>query len=151
MRFMVLVKADKDSEAGVLPSAELLTEMGKYNEELVKAGVMVAGEGLHPSSKGVRVRFSGDQRTVIDGPFPETKELLAGFWIFNVKSREEAIEWVKRAPMDAGTELEIRQIFETEDFGDLVDKVPEVFEAERKFREAEDAKRAERQKSASAN
>ena len=135
MRFMVLVKADKDSEAGVLPSEELLTEMGKYNEELVKAGVMVAGEGLHPSSKGVRVRFSGDQRTVIDGPFPETKELLAGFWIFNVESREEAIEWVKRAPMGGDTELEIRQIFEAEDFGDLVDKVPEVFEAEKRLRE----------------
>lgn len=135
MRFMILVKADKDSEAGVLPSAELLTEMGKYNEELVKAGVMVAGEGLHPSSKGVRVRFSGNERTVTDGPFPETKELLAGFWIFKVKSREEAIEWVKRAPMDGGTELEIRQIFEAEDFGDLVDKVPEVFEAEKRMRE----------------
>jgi hypothetical protein len=135
MRFMVLVKADKDSEAGVLPSAELLTEMGKYNEELVKAGVMVAGEGLHPSSKGVRIRFSGDQRTVIDGPFPETKELLAGFWILEAKSREEVIEWVKRAPMGGDTELEIRQIFEAEDFGDLVEKVPEVFEAEKRFRE----------------
>ena len=135
MRFMVLVKADKDSEAGVLPSAELLTEMGKYNEELVKAGVMVAGEGLHPSSKGVRIRFSGDKRTVIDGPFPETKELLAGFWILEVKSREEVIEWIKRAPMGGDTELEIRQIFEAEDFGDLVDKVPEVFEAEKRFRE----------------
>ncbi|HSK77113.1 MAG TPA: YciI family protein [Thermoanaerobaculia bacterium] len=135
MRFMVLVKADKDSEAGVLPSAELLTEMGKYNEELVKAGVMVAGEGLHPSSKGVRVRFSGDKRTVIDGPFPETKELLAGFWILEAKSREEVIEWIKRAPMGGDTELEIRQIFEEEDFGDLVEKVPEVFEAERRFRE----------------
>src|SRR5215213_8525243 len=128
MRFMVLVKADKDSEAGVLPSEEILTAMGKYNEELVKAGVMVAGEGLHPSSKGVRVRFSGDQRTVTDGPFPETKELLAGFWIFEVNSKEEAIEWVKRAPMDGGTELGIRQIFEMEDFGELVNKVPEVFE-----------------------
>ncbi|HSF42142.1 MAG TPA: YciI family protein [Thermoanaerobaculia bacterium] len=135
MRFMVLVKADKDSEAGVLPSAELLTEMGKYNEELVKAGVMVAGEGLHPSSKGVRVRFSGDKRTVIDGPFPETKELLAGFWILEAKSREEVIEWIKRAPMGGDTELEIRQIFEEEDFGDLVEQVPEVFEAERRFRE----------------
>lgn len=135
MRFMVLVKANEESEAGVLPSEEILTAMGKYNEDLVKAGVMVAGEGLHPSSRGVRVRFSGDQRTVIDGPFPETKELLAGFWIFNVKSREEAIEWVKRAPMDGGTELEIRQIFEAEDFGDLVEKVPEVFEAEERMRE----------------
>jgi hypothetical protein len=135
MRFMVLVKADKDSEAGVLPSAELLTEMGKYNEELVKAGMMVAGEGLHPSSKGVRIRFSGDQRTVIDGPFPETKELLAGFWILEAKSREEVIEWIKRAPMGGDTELEIRQIFEAEDFGDLVEQVPEVFEAEKRFRE----------------
>lgn len=135
MRFMVLVKANEESEAGVLPSEEILTAMGKYNEELVKAGVMVAGEGLHPSSRGVRVRFSGNERTVVDGPFPETKELLAGFWIFNVKSREEAIEWVKRAPMDGGTELEIRQIFEMEDFGDLVEKVPEVFEAEERMRE----------------
>jgi hypothetical protein len=144
MRFMILVKANKDSEAGVLPSEELLVEMGKYNEELVKAGVMLAGEGLHPSSKGARVRFSGDQRTVIDGPFPETKELVAGFWIFQVGSKEEAIEWVKRAPNPMpGTEpeIEIRQIFEEEDFGDLVEKVPEVFEAERKLREEQDAKR----------
>ena len=144
MRFMVLVKADKDSEAGVLPSEELLVAMGKYNEELIKAGVMLAGEGLHPSSKGARVRFSGDKRTVIDGPFPETKELLAGFWIFNVKSKEEAIEWVKRAPNPMpGTEseIEIRQIFEEEDFGDLVEKVPEVFEAERRFRESQDPSR----------
>jgi hypothetical protein len=144
MRFMILVKADKDSEAGVLPSEELLVEMGKYNEELVKAGVMLAGEGLHPSSKGARVRFSGDKRTVIDGPFPETKEMIAGFWIFQVGSKEEAIEWVKRAPNPMpGTEpeIEIRQIFEEEDFGDLVEKVPEVFEAERKFREEQDAKR----------
>jgi hypothetical protein len=144
MRFMVLVKADKDSEAGVLPSEELLVAMGKYNEELIKAGVMLAGEGLHPSSKGARVRFSGDKRTVIDGPFAETKELVAGFWIFNVKSKEEAIEWVKRAPNPMpGTEseIEIRQIFEEEDFGDLVEKVPEVFEAERKFREDQESKR----------
>lgn len=144
MRFMILVKADKNSEAGVLPSEELLVAMGKYNEELIKAGVMVAGEGLQPSSKGARVRFSGDKRTVIDGPFPETKELLAGFWIFNVKSKEEAIEWVKRAPNPMpGTEseIEIRQIFEEEDFGDLVEKVPEVFEAERKFRESQDPNR----------
>jgi hypothetical protein len=144
MRFMVLVKADKDSEAGVLPSEELLAAMGKYNEELIKAGVMLAGEGLHPSSKGARVRFSGDKRTVIDGPFPETKELVAGFWIFNVKSKEEAIEWVKRAPNPMpGTEseIEIRQIFEEEDFGDLVEKVPEVFEMERKLRESQDPNR----------
>jgi hypothetical protein len=143
MRFMILVKANKDSEAGVLPSEELLIEMGKYNEELVKAGVMLAGEGLHPSSKGARVRFSGDKRTVIDGPFAETKELVAGFWIFQVNSKEEAIEWVKRAPNPMpGTEpeIEIRQIFEEEDFGDLVEKVPEVFEAERKFRERQESK-----------
>ena len=103
MRFMVLVKANEESEAGVLPSAEILTAMGKYNEELVKAGVMVAGEGLHPSSRGVRVRFSGDQRTVVDGPFPETKELLAGFWLIDVKSRQEALEWASRCPVHAST------------------------------------------------
>src|SRR5678810_1471938 len=119
MRFMVIVKADKNSEAGILPSQELLTAMGKYNEELVKAGVMLAGEGLHPSSKGARVRFSGSKRTVIDGPFAETKELVAGFWLLQVKSMEEAIEWVKRAPnpMPGESEIEIRQIFEAEDFG----------------------------------
>ena len=116
MRFMVLVKATKDSEAGKLPSAELLADMGKFNEELVKAGVMLAGEGLHPSSKGARVHFSGDKRTVIDGPFAETKELIAGFWLLQVKSWDEVVEWIKRAPM-ADTELEIRQIFEAEDFG----------------------------------
>ena len=138
MRFMILVKASKDSEAGVLPSAELLTAMGKYNEELIKAGVMVAGEGLMSSAKGARVRFSGSKRTVIDGPFAETKELVAGFWIFQVKSKEEAIEWVKRAPNPMpGTEseIEIRQIFEAEDFGDLAQEVPEVFEKEKQFRE----------------
>src|SRR5687768_18487887 len=119
MRFMLLVKATKDSEAGVMPSTELLTEMGKYNEELVKAGVMLAGEGVHPSSKGARVRFSGDKRTVIDGPFTETKELIAGFWLWQVKSKEEAIEWVKRCPnpMPGDSEIEIRQVFEAEDFG----------------------------------
>jgi hypothetical protein len=119
MRFMVLVKASKDSEAGVMPSERLLTEMTKYNEELVKAGIMLAGEGLHPSSKGARVRFSGDKRTVIDGPFPETKELVAGFWIWNVKSKQEAIEWLKRCPnpMNEESEVELRQIFEAEDFG----------------------------------
>ena len=116
MRVMVIVKASKDSEAGVLPSTKLLTEMGKYNEELVKAGVMLAGDGLHASSKGKRVRFSGEQRTVIDGPFSETKELIAGFWIWSVKSKEEAIEWLKRAPFKEG-EVEIRQVFEDEDFG----------------------------------
>jgi hypothetical protein len=120
MRFMVMVKANEDSEAGVLPSKELLTEMGRYNEELVKAGVMLAGEGLQPSSKGARVRFSGKERTVIDGPFAETKELIAGFWLIQVKSIDEAIEWVKRCPnpMDGESEIEIRQVFETDDFGD---------------------------------
>ena len=116
MRVMVIVKASKDSEAGVLPSQELLTDMGKFNEELVKAGVMLAGEGLQPSSKGVRVRFEGKKRTVTDGPFAETKELIAGFWLWQVKSREEAIEWLKRAPFDGGTEVEIRQVYETADF-----------------------------------
>jgi hypothetical protein len=132
MRFMVLVKASEESEAGVMPSEELLTEMGKYNEELVKAGVMLAGEGLHPSSKGARVRFEGGQRTVIDGPFAETKELLAGFWLIQAKSREEAIEWVKRAPFDGGTEIEIRPVFETEDFGDEL--TPELREQEDRLR-----------------
>ena len=113
MRFMVLVKADKNTEAGALPDEKLLTEMGKYNEELAKAGVMLAGEGLHPSSKGARVRFSGAERTVIDGPFAETKELIAGFWLWKVKSKEEAIEWVKRCPIPpARREIEIRQVFE---------------------------------------
>jgi hypothetical protein len=118
MRFMVMVKATKDSEAGVMPSQELLTEMGRYNEELAKAGVMLAGEGLQPSSKGARVRFDGDSRSVVDGPFAETKELVAGYWIFQTKSLEEAIEWVKRAPnpMPGASEIEIRQIFEAEDF-----------------------------------
>ena len=116
MRFMVLVKADKDSEAGVLPTEQMLTEMGKYNEELVKAGVMLAGEGLQPTSKGARVRFSGGKKTVIDGPFAESKELIAGFWLWQVKSKQEAIEWLKRAPFD-NTEVEIRQVFEAEDFG----------------------------------
>ena len=119
MRFMVIVKANKDSEAGIMPDEKLLSEMGKYNEELVKAGIMLAGEGLHPSSKGARVRFSGRERTVIDGPFSETKELIAGFWLWKVKSKEEAIEWVKRCPnpMPGDSEIEIRQIFEAEDFG----------------------------------
>src|SRR3982751_2546049 len=117
MRFMVIVKADKNSEAGVMPSTEILAAMGKYNEELVKAGIMLAGEGLHPSSKGVRIRFDGKKRTVTDGPFAETKELIAGFWLWQVRSREEAIEWLKRAPFDGGTEIELRQVFEAEDFG----------------------------------
>jgi hypothetical protein len=134
MRFMILVKATKDSEAGVMPSQELLTEMGKFNEELVKAGVMLAGEGLQPSSKGARVRFSGNKRTVIDGPFAETKELLAGFWIWQVKSREEAIEWVKRCPNphNEETEVEIRQIFEAEDFG--AEFTPELRAQEERLR-----------------
>jgi hypothetical protein len=114
---MVIVKASKDSEAGVMPSQELLTDMGKFNEELVKAGVMLAGEGLHPSSKGKRVRFDGAKRTVIDGPFSEAKELIAGFWLWQVKSMAEAVEWLKRAPFDGGTEIEIRPVFEAEDFG----------------------------------
>ena len=138
MRFMIMVKATKNSEAGVMPSPELLTAMGKYNEELVKAGVMLAGEGLHPSSKGARVRFSGSKRTVIDGPFSETKELVAGFWLFQVKSKEEAIEWVKRCPNPMpgeDSEIEIRQVFEAEDFGELQSQVPEVFEAEQRMRE----------------
>jgi hypothetical protein len=117
MRVMVLVKASKESEAGELPSEQILAAMGKYNEQLVKAGVMLAGEGLHPTSKGKRVRFSGSQRTVVDGPFTETKELLAGYWLWQVKSIEEAVEWLKRAPFDGGTEVEIRPVFEAEDFG----------------------------------
>src|SRR5262249_20907355 len=116
MRFMVIVKSNKDSESGVLPSPEILQKMGKFNEELVKAGVMLAGEGLHPSSRGTRVKLNGNQRTVTDGPFAETKELIAGFWLWQVKSKEEAIEWLKRAPFDGGTEVEIRQVFEPQDF-----------------------------------
>jgi len=120
MRFMVIVKATPDSEAGVMPSEALLTAMGKYNEELAKAGILLAGEGLQPSSKGARVRFSGPKRTVVDGPFAETKELIAGFWLWKVKSKQEAIEWVKRCPnpMPGDSEIEIRQVFEAEDFGE---------------------------------
>ncbi|MEO8910140.1 MAG: YciI family protein [Gemmatimonadaceae bacterium] len=135
MRFMVMVKATKESEAGVLPNEKLLAEMGKYNEELVKAGVMLAGEGLQPSSKGARVKFSGSKRTVIDGPFAETKELVAGFWLFQVKSLEEAIEWVKRCPNpmpNSDSEIEIRQIFESEDFG--AEFTPELREQEERLR-----------------
>ena len=134
MRFMILIKADKNSEAGVMPDERLLTEMGKFNEELVKAGVMLAGEGLHPSSKGARVRFSGANRTVIDGPFSETKELIAGFWLWQVKSREEAIEWVKRCPDPMGTEseIEIRQVLEASDFG--AELTPELREQEERLR-----------------
>ena len=134
MRFMVMVKATKDSETGALPDQKLLADMGKYNEELVKAGVMLAGEGLHPSSKGARVRFSGSKRTVIDGPFTETKELVAGFWLFQTKSLEEAIEWVKRCPnpMPTESEIEIRQIFESEDFG--AEFTPELRQQEERLR-----------------
>jgi hypothetical protein len=134
MRFMVMIKANADSEAGVMPSQQLLAEMGKYNEELVRAGVMLAGEGLHPSSKGSRVRFSGSKRTVVDGPFPETKELVAGFWLIQVKSKEEAIEWVKRCPNPTGaeSEIEIRQVFEAEDFG--AELTPELREQEERLR-----------------
>ena len=142
MRFMVIVKANKDSEAGVLPKQQLLTEMGKFNEELVKAGVLLAAEGLQASSKGKRVRFSGVKRTVIDGPFTETKELIAGFWLIQVKSKAEAIEWVKRAPNPMpGTEseIEIRQVFEAADFGEAL--TPELKQAEEKLRAQASAKR----------
>ncbi len=141
MRFMVLVKADKNTEAGALPDEKLLTEMGKYNEELAKAGVLLAGEGLHPSSKGARVLFAGAKRTVIDGPFAETKELIAGFWLWQVKSKEEAIEWVKRCPNPTGAEaeIEIRQVFEAEDFGPAF--TPELREQEERLRTQVDAKK----------
>jgi len=134
MRFMVMVRADKKTEAGVMPSEKLLTEMGKFNEELVKAGVMLAGEGLHPSSKGARVRFSGSKRIVTDGPFTETKELIAGFWLWQVKSKEEAIEWVKRCPnpLEGEAEIEIRQVFEAEDFG--AEFTPELRAQEERIR-----------------
>ncbi|MGJ7506996.1 YciI family protein [Variovorax sp. GT1P44] len=130
MRFMVIVKASKDSEAGILPTEAQLTAMGKYNEELVKAGVMLAGEGLQASAKGARVRFSGKQRTVIDGPFSETKELIAGFWLWQVRSKDEAIEWLKRAPFE-GDEVELRQVFEMEDFG--TELTPELREQEKRL------------------
>ena len=134
MRFMIIVKATKDSEAGVLPDHKLLADMGKFNEELVKAGIMLAGEGLQPSSKGARVKFSGTRRTVIDGPFAETKELIAGFWLWKVKSKEEAIEWVKRCPNPApgDSEIEIRQVFESEDFG--AEFTPELKAQEERLR-----------------
>ena len=135
MRFMLLVKADKNTEAGVMPSEQLLTEMTKFNDEMVKAGIMLAGEGLHPSSRGARVKFSGPKRTVIDGPFTEAKELVAGFWLIDVKSKEEAIEWVKRAPNPTGEEsvIEIRQVFEAADFG--AEFTPELRQAEARQRE----------------
>jgi len=134
MRFMIIVKASKDSEAGVMPSEQLLTDMGKFNEELVKAGIMLAGDGLHPTSKGARVIFSGNTRTVIDGPFAETKELIAGYWLWQVQSKEEAIEWVKRCPNphQGGGEIEIRQVFEAEDFG--AEFTPELREQEARLR-----------------
>ncbi|MBS0428691.1 MAG: YciI family protein [Proteobacteria bacterium] len=131
MRFMVIVKANKDSEAGVMPSEQLLTAMGNYNEALVDAGVMLAGEGLHPSSRGLRVRYEGTKRTVIDGPFAETKELIAGYWLWQVRSREEAVEWLKRAPFDGGEELELRQVFEADDFG--AELTPELREQEQRI------------------
>lgn len=141
MRFMIIVKATQDSEAGIMPSEELLTAMGAYNEQLVKAGIMLAGDGLHPSSKGARIRFSGAKRAVVDGPFAETKELIAGFWIWQCKSMEEAVEWVKRCPnpMTGDSEIEIRRIFEAEDFGEAF--TPELREQEERIR-AEAAKKA---------
>jgi len=132
MRFMVIVKASKDSEAGLMPSTELLTAMGKFNEEMVKAGVMLAGEGLHPTSKGARIKFSGKQPSVSHGPFAATGDLVAGFWLIQVKSRDEAIEWMKRAPFDGGDEIEIRQVFDTEDFGEAL--TPELRAQETRLR-----------------
>jgi len=142
MRFMIIVKADKDSEAGVLPNEKMLADMGKFNEELVKAGVMLAGEGLQASSKGARVKFSGGKSIVIDGPFAETKELVAGFWLWQVKSKEEAIEWLKRAPFEE-TEVEIRQVFEAEDFG--AELTPELREQEERVRAQAEANKGKQQ------
>ena len=141
MRFMVLVKADKNTEAGVMPSEKLLADMAQYNEELAKAGILLAGEGLHPSSKGARVRFAGARRTVVDGPFKDSKDLICGFWMFQVKSKEEAIEWVKRCPnpMPGEAEIEIRQIFEADDFG--AEFTPELREAEQRMRDQIAAKK----------
>lgn len=133
MRVMVIVKANKESEAGVLPDTEILTKMGKYNEQLVKAGVMLAADGLQASSKGKRIKFSGEKRTVIDGPFSETKELIAGYWIWQVRSMDEAVEWLKRAPFDGGTEVEIRPVFEASDFGENL--TPELKQQEQRLRE----------------
>jgi hypothetical protein len=132
MRFMVIVKADKNSEAGVMPTTELLTAMGKFNEEMVKAGVMLAGEGLHPSSKGARIKYSGKERIVTSGPFSATGDLVSGFWLIQVKSSDEAIEWMKRAPFDGGAEIEIRQVFDAEDFGEAL--TPELHEQETRLR-----------------
>ena len=133
MRVMVIVKADKNSEAGIMPSREILTAMGKFNEELVKAGVMLAGEGLHPTSKGKRVKFSGGKHTITDGPFAETKELIAGFWLWQVRSMDEAIEWLKRSPFDGGAEIEIRPVFEADDFG--AEFTPELRQQEERIRQ----------------
>jgi hypothetical protein len=138
MRFMVIVKASPESEAGVLPSTEILAAMGKYNEELAKAGIILAAEGLHPTSKGVRVKFSGGSRTITDGPFTETKELIAGFWLWQVRSKDEAIEWLKRAPFDGGTEIELRQVFEAEDFGENF--TPELRAQEQRIRDETSAR-----------
>ena len=143
MRVMVIVKANAESEAGQMPSQEVLAAMGNFNEQLVKAGVMLAGEGLHPTARGKRVRFEGSKRTVIDGPFAETKELIAGFWLWQVKSLEEAVEWIKRAPFDGGAELELRPVFEAEDFG--AEFTPELREQEERQR-AEMERRAKAQK-----
>jgi len=132
MRFMVIVKTNNDSEAGVMPSTELLTAMGKFNEEMVKADVMLAGEGLHPSSNGARIKYSGKDRIVTTGPFAATRELVAGFWLIQVKSRDEAVEWMKRAPFDGGSEIEIRQVFDAEDFGEAL--TPELREQEQRLR-----------------
>jgi hypothetical protein len=139
MRVMVIVKANKESETGAMPSEKILADMGKYNEELVNAGVMLAGDGLHPTSRGKRVRFSGKERTVIDGPFAETKELIAGFWIWKVKSMDDAINWLKRAPFDGGTEIEVRPIFEAEDFGK--EFTPELREQEERLRAKMESKK----------
>ena len=139
MRVMVIVKASKESEAGEMPSQELLAQMGKYNEQLVNAGVMLAGEGLHPTSKAKRVKFSGTQRTVIDGPFADTKELIAGFWLWQVKSMDEALEWLKRAPFDGGTEIEVRPVFEADDFGK--EFTPELRAQEERLRAEIEARR----------
>ncbi len=139
MRFMVLVKASKESEAGILPPPELFAEMGKFNEALVQAGVLLAADGLQPSSKGARVRFEGDKRTVIDGPFAETKELLAGYWLWQVKSKEEALDWLKRAPFGGGAEIELRQVYEPEDLAPTLS--PELVEQERRFRTRSAAKK----------
>ena len=140
MRVMVIVKASKESEAGILPTTEILTKMGKYNEELVKAGVMLAAEGLQPTSQGKRVRFQGEKRTITDGPFTETKELIAGFWLWQVRSMEEAVEWLKRAPFDGGTEIEVRPVFEAEDFGAAL--TPELKEREERLRKQVTEKRS---------